>query len=470
MVEYVNVGPQGTFKTSGDLATTVAEIDATFESLVGSHERSLVLHFHGGLVSEAAGAQIAVKMAPVYKEAGAHPLTFVWETGLVETFRDNLAKLHRSEFFQKLLKWLLRRLAQRFGGLDGRGAGVYLPMTEIEKELGKPRPFDDYDDPTSGKGASAKGAIGVTQDDLATLEDDLQAEFEQDIASDEAVMAQATVHDQAHGGAKGVITSVKLAKSLAAAAFRVIRRHLQARDHGFYPTVMEELLREIFLDDLGAWVWDRMKEKAGAMWQPNEGLAGENLHVGTYVLEKTAALQAAHPDFKVHIVGHSAGSIATCEMLRAVADRHIPVHINTIVFLAPAGRCDLGVSELVDFPDRFQKFRVYTMADKYERADELVPWVYTRSLLYFISGVLERDEVDAPLMGMMRHASGNGNFAEGPAAKWAGFVGAGDRLVLSDSTELNDSAVVGLRTSSRSHGGFDDDKLTRESLTEFLRA
>lgn len=471
MINFVNVGPGGTFETSGDYFTKAADIDALFQHLQTSNAKSLAVHFHGGLVKESAGVEIAKKMAPVFTEAGAQPLTFVWETGLIETFRDNLMKIHQTELFQKLLKWLLRRVARRFGGFEGRGAGVAIPMAHIEAELAKAIPFASYDDPTTGKGAAAKGSVAVTEADLDGLKRELQAEFQEDVDGDMTVIAQ--VNDLAErkvdAEAKGLIEGLKTAKMLAAIAFRVIRRHIRGRDHGFYPTVVEELLRELYLADLGAWVWGRMKDKAAAMWLPNEGLIGDERHVGSYILDKIAELQSVRPDFRVDLTGHSAGSIAICEMLRAAAERSIGLRVNTIAFLAPAGRSELGVSQLARHPDRCIQFRVFTMADAYEREDQLVPAIYTRSLLYFISGVLEPDEVDAPLMGMMRHAGGQGAFASGPAAEWAAFMTAQDQLVLSDSTVLKPGAPAGRKTSSRSHGGFDDDDLTRESLTELLR-
>ena len=323
----------------------------------------------------------------------------------------------------------------------------------------------------NGKGAAARGGVAVVEADLDGLKQDLQAEFQEDVDGDATVVAEvdALAGRKPDAEARGLISGLKTAKMLAAIAYRVIRRHIRGRDHGFYPTVVEELLRELYLADLGAWVWGRMKEKAAAMWLPNDGLSGDERRVGSYVLERIAALQAARPDFRVNLVGHSAGSIAICELLRAAAARSINVQVNTIAFLAPAGRSELGVTELVRHPDRFKRFRCYTMRDDYEREDRLVPGVYTRSLLYFISGVLEPDEVDAPLMGMMRHASGQSPFETGPAADWAGFMTAQQRLVLSNSTKIDPGAVAGRRTSSHSHGGFDDDGLTRESLTELLR-
>jgi len=471
MINFVNVGPGGTFESSGDYATKAAEIDALFQHLSAGGAKSLAVHFHGGLVSESAGIKVAEKMAQVYEAAGAVPLTFVWETGLAETFRDNLGKIEQTELFKKLLKWVLCRVAKRFGGFEGRGAGVPVPMARIELELAKPTPFASYDDPATGKGAAARGPVAVSEADLDDLKQELEAEFQEDVDGDETVTAQvdALAGRTVDAQSRGLIEGLKLAKLLAAISYRVIRRHIRGRDHGFYPTVVEELLRELYLADLGAWVWGRMKDKAAAMWLPNAGLAGDERRVGSYVLDKIAALQVARPDFRVDLVGHSAGSIAICEMLRTVAECSIDLRVHTIAFLAPAGRSELGVAQLARHPERCKDFRVYTMDDSYEREDQLVRGVYTRSLLYFISGVLEPDEVDAPIMGMIRHASSQGAFADGPAAEWAAFMRDRARLVLSDSAKLDPSAQAGRRSSSHTHGGFDDDGPTRESLTELLR-
>ncbi len=471
MISFVNVGPGGTFETSGSHSTKPEEIDTLFQNLSTVGIKSLVMHFHGGLVSERAGVNIARKMVPVYEAAGAVPLTFVWETGLVETFRDNLSNITSTALYQKLLKWLLRRVAQRFGGFEGRGARVPIPMSNIDDELKKSRPFASYDDPTTGKGASARGGVAVTENDLGILKADLEAEFQEDISGDNNVVAEIEVlskrsHD---AGSRGLIEGLGTAKMLAAIAYRVIRRHIRGRDHGFYPTVVEELLRELYLADLGAWVWGRMKDKAKAMWLPNNGLSGEECHVGSYMLQKIAALQKNRSDFRVDLVGHSAGSIAICEMLRSSATPGLAIRVNTIAFLAPAGRSELGVAELARHTDRFKQFRCFTMDDQYEREDQMIPGLYTRSLLYFISGVLEPDEVDAPIMGMTRHATGQDPFKTGPAADWAAFMTAQQRLVLADSSVLDPSSGVGRRSSSRTHGGFDDDGPTLESLTALLK-
>src|SRR4051812_34229450 len=114
-LNFVNVGPKGTFKESGNLKTRPQDIDAIFSHLEQAKSKKVVIHFHGGLVSEASGAATALKMAKVYSEAGAHPVTFIWETGLLETVHRNVLKIGDTKLFQTLLKYLLRQLAKRLG-------------------------------------------------------------------------------------------------------------------------------------------------------------------------------------------------------------------------------------------------------------------------------------------------------------------------------------------------------------------
>ena len=468
-LQLVHVGTAGTFKPSGKYKTSLNDIDNFFNQLQARQPDSLVLHFHGGLVSEEGGVRNAKAISPVFQAAGAMPISFVWETGFIETIIQNLERINQTVLYQKLLKWLLRRIAQRFHSFNQRGSSIAIKLSMIEEELTKPEPFATYDKALVDSDAAARGGVAVHEEDLEFLNAELQAEFEEDVNADESVLDEFSTYAGTlpDAEARGLV-DIQLAKILASVAYRVIRRHLQDRDHGFYPTVVEELLRELYLDDLGAWVWSSMKKKAEAMWLPNDGINGDERHVGSYILEKLISLQASLPEIRIDLIGHSAGSIAICELLRAAAERYGALRINTIVFLAPAGRSELGVDELARHPERFRKFRCYTMDDHYEKEDKLVPMIYTRSLLYLISGVLEADEVDAPITGMMRHASGQGPYTSSPAAEWAEFIRANERLVLSDSSELDPGAKPGRRSTSRAHGDFEKDESTRESLTHLL--
>lgn len=472
---FVNVGPQGTFRPSGAIHTTPADVDAIFAHLESRQITKLTVHFHGGLISEKSGAEIAGKMTPLYQAAGSHPVTFVWETGLVETVTRNLGTIQHTGLFKKILGFVLKKATKKLG-IDplGKGAGAELSDADIEAELAKTDPFGALAFQAGAKG----GAAPLGEGDLQTLRQEVEAELEEDLDGDADFQALleteapatpllnqdalvATPADQQ----KGVVTLAKAAKALAGITVRVTRRFFQERDHGFYPTVVEEILRELYVADLGEWVWGGMKTVAGQMWSPNDGLAGDDRHAGRYFLERLADVQR-QTGITVDLVGHSAGSIAICEMLRAAAKAQLDIKVRHILFLAPACRSDLFFEEVVKHKARYASFRSFTMLDSFETHDRLVNPIYTRSLLYFISGVLE-PEVDAPLAGMERYLSGRKPYDDAVLSGVRAFLlePGLSRLVLSVT---GGTAGPGLQSASTSHGGFDDDDLTRASLAALI--
>lgn len=467
----IHVGPGGKFEPQGNYSTSPSDIDDLLAVLTADTRPSITIHFHGGLVREDKGVAIAEMIAPVYQAANSYPISFVWETGLIETFRDNFQKLHSTKLFNKLVKWVAKRVAKRFGGLNSKGVGEPITNAEVEEELKKLKPFADYDAAEPAKGAAQRGEIAVTEDDLDIVREELEAEFEEDLETDDEIaelIAERENDQPVDSSQKGVWSTLKLARKLAKIAYRVIRRHLKDRDHGLHCTVVEEVVREYYLADLGAWVWGNMKLKAEAMWKPNEGLGGQDLHVGHYFLDMLRKLQTVRPDLKINLVGHSAGTIAICNMLHVIDEHYPAIKIHKIVFMAAAARSDLTVSEIAKHEERYAQFFHYTMSDHYEQNDILAPYVYSRSLLYLISGVLEPDEVDVPLAGMMRHATGSKPFDVGAAKDWQEFIERLGRTVLSDSSVLDPPAVEGRRCSAVKHGDFDNDAMMQESLAQIL--
>src|SRR6476660_8528672 len=82
---------RGEFSTDGIMQTSQDDVDAIFdEHLPAFLARAkttvpLVIWAHGGIVSERAGLAIAGLQIPWWRDNGAYPLHFVWETGFVET-------------------------------------------------------------------------------------------------------------------------------------------------------------------------------------------------------------------------------------------------------------------------------------------------------------------------------------------------------------------------------------------------
>lgn len=476
---YINIGKGGTFISSGAVGSTPEDVDAIIQHLSDNNQDHIVIHFHGGLISESAGMKIAKDMIPVYEGANAHPVTMVWETGLIETLKDNLKEIHKTKLFGLVLKYVIKAAAKKLDiPIGSKGPGEELSDEKIEKELEKEKnQFSEIDDAIQ---RSKKSVEAIILDGLEKeIEGELRAglgdatELEILVNSDGAetnYIKVGSLGEPGKAGQKGFFTTVQAAKTIAKVAYRVIKRHIKDRDHGFYCTVIEETLREVYLADFGEWAWTQMKEKGQEMFVSNDGLTRNNQHAGRYFIEGLASAQKQNANLTIDLVGHSLGSIAICHLLAALDDMG-SAKIRNIAFLAPAASTHLVVDELVDNQDRFKQFRMYTMKDQYEIDDELVKVLYPRSLLYFISGVLEtpdnRDALgDETLTGMDRHLTKKAPYDKDEKLnRLVDFLSSDNRLIKSvtDST-----APTGMRSESTSHGYFDNDVETRKSLATYL--
>jgi hypothetical protein len=464
-LNYINVGDAGTFRKTGDYHSTPADVDSLIEHL--RDKPKLVVHFHGGLVKESSGMEVADKLSRAYQ--GAHPVSIVWETGLKETVSDRVTSIHKTKLFKKLLKWVIKSAAKRIANVDSRGPAP-LSDSDIDAQLGRARPFEDIDMRMAG---ARGGDQPITESNLAALEEEILAELEEDVdpfdpemislldspAGDRLLEGETLDEAEARG-----VFSLKFLRAVAQIAVSVLRRYLKGIDHGFYPTVVEEILQKYYLADIGEWVWGGMKLSAEEMWQDNSGRSGVDLHAGTYFAEKLAALQA-DTGLIVDMVGHSAGSIAICRMFKSLREQGVQLAVRNVIFMAPAVRLDLFVDEIVDKSGQYGSFRMYTMSDDFESDDSLVPYVYTRSLLYFISGVLEGKD-DVPIAGMERYQSGEKPYTSAEFEKLRSFLA--DKLVLANSLELDPDAQPPYTTSAVTHGGFDDDQPTIDSVNALL--
>ncbi|WP_428263069.1 hypothetical protein [Haliangium sp.] len=475
-LHYLNVGPAGTFRASGDAHTTSADVDALIAHLEAEGKDHLVVHVHGGLVSESEGLAIAAKVAPRYQGLGAHPVTLIWESGLYETVRDNLSSLGNTDLFKKLLSLVVDLVSKQIGIGGGKGAGVGIDPAERERELARERPFAELDQ------TLPEAREQLAELDLDELASEAEAELEAVLDGDEELAAlidligqpgedEATellrreaLTDQPAGGGKGLLSWATLAKTLVSVGIRVVKRMIGKRDHGFYCTVVEELLREVYVADLGAWAWGRMTAKAAAVFAANDGLDGDARHVGRYFLDALAGLASRRPGLVIDLVAHSAGAMLVCEWLRAAAATGAPP-VRRVVLLAPALTTKRFHSDVASAPGRYGDLRLFVLDDASERDDSLVPVLYPRSLLYFVSGVLEAGDGDATLVGLERHIQAQGPYRDSHLLDLYRFLDQPGRLVVSPSPN---QAARGLRAGARSHDEFNDDPLTLDSVLAFL--
>src|SRR5690554_6436582 len=74
---------------------------AKVREIVAAAARSprIVVHIHGGLVSEAAARANAARLKGVYEQAGAYPIFLNWESHILETIQNNFRELAKEAFF-----------------------------------------------------------------------------------------------------------------------------------------------------------------------------------------------------------------------------------------------------------------------------------------------------------------------------------------------------------------------------------
>lgn len=468
---WINVGPEGRFRQSGSIFSRPSDVDYLLGDALEGRTK-LVLHFHGGLVSEAAGKAIAEAMASHYGNSAAS-VGLVWETGIVEVFRDNLRKIHSLKAFRKALSWVIAKALPALGAEEGaRGAaGAIVDHRAIERLLATEAGVTALDAALSSEAVANTAKLRARGGDAETplIEEAVADELALDLSSDPELLEM--VERRTEGGdaiadqlpsdaAERGISLLALAGFLAKLVIAVVRRYRQDTHHDLVATAVEELLRAAYLAEVGQFAWAEMKHKAFGMWADDGPQPNMEGHVGGYLLRRLEVLRQTRPEVSVDLVGHSAGSIAIAHMFRAIEDQRRDIAIRNVAFLAPAVRLDVFAAEIARRPDRFARFRSFTMCDDWEKRDKLVSELYPRSLLFFISGLLE-DRPGVPLAGLARHITRRSATAGPEFDDIRAWLAASDRLVLSPSA---DTAGSGLRTRSARHGDFDNDPITLASL------
>lgn len=482
------------------------DIDAIFQDIAASDR--VVIHFHGGLVSKTSALGMAERLRPEYEEF-ARPLFFIWESGLTETWGNNadelareLVKIAGEEIFKKLTstvtKWTVGKLNAE-AGTKGP-ASDNLPLDdlhaiEMHKATTGQEPYDDLEPPepdvVTDVDETDEGAliaelsgdpdfIAQVESILVGLDTEDSDELKAALPHVEPVpteMSPDVLQEMAAAGPepgeKGLISAAYLARRAANVLFRVVRRYRAGRDHGIYATVVEELLRELYLASLGAATWHIMKNETADTFQPSTG----DPRAGELFLRKLQDLGDDRPS-RIVLVGHSTGAVFINNLLdatrKAREDGRLAADFayDGVVFLAPA--CTFTdfarVLPKEDEAPLFHQFRMFTMNDERERANRLASIAYPRSLLYFVSGVVEREPdgagaFDMPLVGMDRYYARTvpppdvyGSLA--PEIKAVRDFVLNDNRAVWSPTETG--SRPGFMADAISHTGFDDTGLGKD--------
>lgn len=500
-LHYINTGKDGVLDhTSPD------DVDRLFEEL--KTKDKIALHFHGGLVSEQSGMAAAERLLrDCYDPAGVHSVFFVWESGLLEVLKHNMSEIFGEDMFKILLKWVLKFAVGKIVGADGsKGPGVHtVDDMEVYAELSKKEqniePFNTLSVPsavsevTPDERASFEAALENDNDFQETviaiansLVPETKSVGEKGITlrtrrSIRTLMSPAVVEqlkteveqDQAKG-AKGIFATASMIKAAADIFVRVFDRFRSHRDHGIYPTVVEEILRQFYVANVGTAIWSAMKkETADTFDEVNSGTP----RGGWYFLKKLQELLAVGRKPEISLVGHSTGAvfinnlIAKAHEMQSNGVDALPADFvfKNVVFLAPACTFEHFLASATKHRQLFKNFRMFTMTDEAESHDVLVPFAYTRSLLYLISGILEPApdnmvDFDKPIVGMQRYYDHPDTYKFTEVATARTFLqNNANSLVWSP---VRSDPGQGLYSTALKHGDFDDDENTLASVRYIL--
>ena len=205
---------------------------------------------------------------------------------------------------------------------------------------------------------------------------------------------------------------------------------------------------------VGARAWGGMKGSAARASAPGGGarLVAERLRdfAGRYHQAFGAG------EVRLHAVGHSAGSVFHAHFVPTALDLGVPAFAS-LHYLAPAIRTDTFLERIAPrLGHGIDHLSLFTMRKDYERADSVVG-VYSKSLLYLVRNALERDR-RTPILGLEDDLR-----ADDRTRALFGLGGAG-----SDTAEVVFSVTADeagrSATRATTHGGFDNDPATMESV------
>jgi len=226
-------------------------------------------------------------------------------------------------------------------------------------------------------------------------------------------------------------------------------------------TEAKDRVLELTLARAGFRMWGEMKENA-QLASDHSTNKGTIQLIAQYVEQARQKLdQADKSGWELHIVGHSAGSIFAAHALPLLSNLGIP--LKSVQFLAPAIRVDTFKRLLLPSLESGHTPlpSIYLLSDKLERDDCVGP--YAKSLLYLVSNAFEGAR-GVPILGMHACLEADAQLTK----LFSGKAGGRPALIVSAGQPIDpdkEKAVLAQgASSSQSHGGFDNDPLTMNSV------
>jgi hypothetical protein len=325
--------------------------------------KSILIHFHGGLVNETNGVKIAEVMQAQYGDEH-FVFSFVWFSGVLEVIDQYLNENSKNNPKIKLLN----RIFDRFRFLMSNEG--YFKNSALEDE----------------------DSIESTTEKISALSD---LELEK-------ILDEEFNTPQEYNAFDGVFNHDKT--TLLGIAKKVRNRFKKSTNHGLFNTIVEEVLQATIANIAQKTTWDTMKKNAQDVWKKGE--------IGYYFLQKLASLQKENTEVKINLMSHSAGANFICHLQQAIDFQKVSLKINRFIFMAPACTTLLFYTSFKQYFDNrvldLPRFKIIILSENEERNDAIAGVLYSSSLLYFISGVLE-EYGGFPILGL-EYQLVNGNF------------------------------------------------------------
>ncbi|GHF63785.1 hypothetical protein HNQ07_004546 [Deinococcus metalli] len=208
------------------------------------------------------------------------------------------------------------------------------------------------------------------------------------------------------------------------------------------------------------WLWQEMKANARAAGDATDEAGGTQL---LDLLAQAAGSETYRTrPLRVHLVGHSAGSVMVGALLARLAERQL--RAESVQFLAPAMTvqefADVVLPHLGGPAADVERFALFTLTEQDELDDTcsyagITP--YHKSLLYLVARALETPGTETPLLGMAKYHTRP--LLPGGQTLADTFQDLGVVCVSRGSATQADAL-----TDARAHGAFDDDKPTMTSV------
>jgi GH24 family phage-related lysozyme (muramidase) len=498
---------KGMFDATEPFGTTPDDMTRAVRAYASVAEaQPLAIFFHGGLVSKADGIDTAQKLLASYSSGGpegghAYPYFFVWESSLFETLAQNLPAIAGNVIFRQIFAHILPIVQEKVDAPSapaigasvallpqaGRSVSDFVPNATVSPSEIAALRHDVQSDPLIAA-ESARIAEAVHEASATTPFSITESDPQDVQAVTASLLSRPIIASLVAEAVDGVVGPGILAEKSGNILVDIIRRFAEGRAHGLQDTIVEEMLRSLHVANVGYDIWADMKDATQAAFTASP------MAVGTRLIEElTSQFWDGGKRPRIVLIGHSAGAVYIRSFLEAIeaalsAKAYRDEIVFDVVVLAAAVRVDTFANILPRSEARIANFRWFSMNDELERSDVLIqdvcqpstsPWnvlaagIYSSSLLYFISGVLEDDDDDTPILGMARYFAGNEPYspqafpAIGAVAQF--FAKGPNRRVFSDTTNDIPTPPVGLRSSAHHHGPFPKDAATMQSVCAILR-